>query len=127
MPARRQRIRARSAKRSDPDRRAVEAEVRSVVFRRDGGCLLRDGVIEGLAPWGSCMGPDTAHHLLKASQGGDYDEDNLICLCAKHNDMVEDVPVLAALCGLVVRPGRIDHDEAAARRRDVLRAKGKRR
>lgn len=87
--------------------------MRLAVFARDGGCLLRFGQVP---EWGPCFGPATPHHLLKASQGGAYDDENVVCLCAAHNDMVEDRPLEARMFGLVVLPGRIDHTEAAARR-----------
>ncbi len=71
--------------------------VKEAVFRRDGGCILRDG------RWGPCYGILTVHHLKKASQGGAYDEANLVALCARHNGKVEDEPTMAHAMGLVVK------------------------
>lgn len=71
--------------------------VREAVFVRDGGC-----VVAGL--WGPCHGDLTAHHLLKASQGGTYEMTNLVALCAHHNTKVEDRPKEAEALGLVRRP-----------------------
>lgn len=80
---------------ADRDRRAA---VRAAVYRRDGGCVLA-----GTGLLGPCAGGPTPHHLLKASAGGAYDIDNLICLCAGHNTAVEDHPTEARRLGLVVR------------------------
>ena len=101
---RRSRIRRISkARLADADRRKA---VREAVFARDGGCLLSPwGRLndEG-RDWGPCVGVLTPHHLLKASQGGAYSEDNLVALCAMHNSMIEDWPIQAERIGLVVRP-----------------------
>jgi hypothetical protein len=104
-------LRARSSKRADPARLEEEARVRSAVFQRDRGCLLRYQHVE----WGECMGRRTLHHLRKASAGGTYTEDNGVCLCVRHNDDVEDDPPRARAWGLVVTAG-ITAEEAAARR-----------
>ena len=71
-------------------------EVREAVFARDKRCVMH-GV------WDACSGPLTPHHLLKASQGGNYSEDNLVTLCAYHNTKVEDEPHEACRFGLVIR------------------------
>jgi 5-methylcytosine-specific restriction endonuclease McrA len=70
-------------------------DVRRAVFVRDGGCIVKD--------WGSCFGPLTVHHLLKASQGGKYTEENLVTLCSFHNDKVECEPLQAQALGLVIK------------------------
>lgn len=85
--------------------------VRTVVFARDGGCIMR--TMDGHR----CAGPLTPHHLRKASAGGDYTPDNLVSLCARANTSVEDFPGWARLAGLVVRSG-IDHETAAQWRRE---------
>jgi 5-methylcytosine-specific restriction endonuclease McrA len=72
-------------------------EVREAVFRRDGGCILRN------KSWGPCYGDLTLHHLLKASQGGAYTEANLVALCSHHNNAVEDFPEAAHSLGLVIK------------------------
>lgn len=80
---------------------ARRKEIRELVFARDGGCLA-----EGV--WGPCFGPLTAHHLLKASQGGKYEMDNLISLCAWHNAEVENRPDEAHYLGLVTKSWEAD-------------------
>ena len=71
------------------------------MFERDGWRCVMAG--QG---WGSCYGGLTFHHLLKASQGGEYTEDNGVTLCVFHNDKVEDDPKAAAELGLVIRRQR---------------------
>lgn len=76
-------------------------DVRLQLNARDGGrCRL-----EQVAEAGPCAGPATPHHLRKAGQGGEYDVDNLVTLCARHNTWVEDHPDAAHALGLVVRRG----------------------
>ena len=48
-----------------------------------------------------CGGPLTPHHLLKASQGGAYSEENLVPVCAVHNSTIEDYPLEAQALGMV--------------------------
>ena len=72
--------------------------IRQRVFERDGGCVVRTNPL-----WGPCWGGLTPHHRLKASQGGEFTEENLVTLCAFHNGMVEDAPNLAYASGLVVK------------------------
>lgn len=98
----------RGAIRSVSARRAAQADhrnkVRFEVFHRDDWrCQLRDGSA------GQCFGPLTVHHLRKASQGGKYEASNLVTLCARHNDWVEDEPAKAYAMGLVIR-GRYQGD-----------------
>lgn len=73
-------------------------QIREAVFDRDGGCVMFDN------GWGECAGPDTPHHLKKASAGGSYTLTNLVTLCARHNGMVEDKPDEAEARGLVIHP-----------------------
>lgn len=82
-----------SAKRSGEatERRRVWA----IVERRDNGCRL--------AHRGDCFGRLTPHHLLKASAGGAFSEDNIVVLCAGCNDWVEDHPLEATALGMVRR------------------------
>lgn len=89
-------LRPMSKKRAKEMRR--NALVREAVFQRDG---YRCQAPAGFA--GSCFGPLTFHHLLKASQGGDYTVTNGLTLCAHHNGAVEDHPAEAHALGLVVR------------------------
>lgn len=105
-------MRAVSAKR----RRATAARrvIRERVFARDGGCVLQP--ISGpYAPPGPCQGPLTPHHLLKASQGGPYTEENLVTLCSLHNTWVEDAPAEARTLGLVIARGVTAADAADLR------------
>lgn len=105
---RRARLRPRSAKRrADAERRAV---VYLRALERDRGCLLR------ALPGHECLGPLTPHHLRKASQGGAFEPENIVTLCALGNDEVEDHPAQAIEMGLVVNRF-CDAEEAARRRR----------
>lgn len=82
---------------------AEKRPIREAVFRRDGGCLLA-----GYHGTGKCYGPLTAHHKRKASQGGSYSMENLIALCAHHNDELEadaDLAAMAHGAGFVIRRG----------------------
>ena len=82
---------------------ASRREIKKRVFARDGGCLLSPWL--HLNPngteWGPCLGDLTPHHVKKASQGGEYTEENLKTLCAHHNSMIEDYPKAAQRIGLV--------------------------
>jgi 5-methylcytosine-specific restriction endonuclease McrA len=73
--------------------------IREAVFARDmHRCQLAD--------LGGCFGGLTPHHRRKASQGGGYTVENLVSLCAHHNDELEadaDLASLARERGLVVR------------------------
>lgn len=101
----RKRLPARSAKRVKADR--AKPEIRRAVFDRDGWtCRLKD-TTDVLAH--SCSGL-TVHHLLKASQGGEYTEENLVTLCSVANDLIEDHPQRAWELGLVVRQGESTAD-----------------
>lgn len=97
MKPRRKALAPRSPKRQLA--RLAEVELTELVFRRDGGCILREQTSH------RCFGPPTAHHLLKASAGGGWTEDNIVCLCAGANTMVEDQPDWARNMGLVIRWG----------------------
>lgn len=91
------------AKRLPAAEQRRRAEVREAVFTRDRVCQLA-----GVDGAGRCFGGLTPHHRRKASQGGAYDEDNLVALCAHHNDELEANADLAALgreLGLVKRAG----------------------
>jgi len=107
--ARRKRINPVSKKRRDarPEHDAVVA----AVFERDQGCRFlsfRAACEEATRPALTladliCFGPPTPHHLKKASAGGLFTLDNLVQLCAAHNDWVEDHPKEATTMGLVIR------------------------
>jgi hypothetical protein len=89
---------------SDKRRKANEshAVIREAVFARDSHlCRLR-----GVQEAGECFGVLTPHHVRKASQGGTYSPENLVALCAHHNEQLEadaDLDRLARQLGLVVR------------------------
>jgi hypothetical protein len=88
----------RSTERSDPERKRV----REAVFFRDGYRCQLAGVTDA----GRCFGELTPHHKLKEGQGGAYTVENLVSLCAHHNDQLEADANLAALArrmGLVLR------------------------
>lgn len=89
-----------------PSKRRERRKAQPVVdamLRRDGWqCILR--FHRSIA--GDCMGPSTPHHLRKQNKRGGWELDNLVTLCARHNDWVEnDEPDLAHELGLVVRNG----------------------
>jgi hypothetical protein len=75
-----------SDKRADaaPTRRTVTQQV----FDRDGGCLLAPVVKVHIPP---CHGKLTPHHIRKAGQGGTWTIVNIVALCARHNDWLEDL------------------------------------
>ncbi len=106
--ARAGRLSAKS-KRKD-EARADELIEREFVFARDGHRCRAAGM------WDRCAGPLTPHHVLKASQGGPYHRDNLVALCAHHNDLIEadaEFAAVARAAGLVrlrrdVTPPRYD-------------------
>lgn len=77
--------------RADQPRRR---KVREAVYERDGGCVLLR-----ISTDHDCMGsPLTPHHIRKASQGGPYDESNLVSICAIGNSWLEiDRPAARAL------------------------------
>lgn len=85
---------------SAAERRDRDA-IRDAVFERDGyRCRL--------GHYSPCYGPLTPHHRRKASQGGTYTLENLVALCASHNDALEADADLAAYgrsVGLVLRTG----------------------
>ena len=80
---------------------AGRAEIRAAVFARDGQHCRLAGVTDA----GRCFGGLTPHHIVKASQGGPYTEENLVTLCSLHNSWVEDNPNHARALGLVRRGG----------------------
>lgn len=95
-PARSSRSRTTPA----PDRKA---EIRAELFQRDRVCRLR-----GVPGAGKCHGPLTPHHRRKGGQGGGYTLDNLVALCAWHNDELEadaDLALLGRTMGLVLKRG----------------------
>lgn len=83
----------------------AKREIREAVFDRDDHRCQLAGVDDA----GPCYGHLTPHHKLKASQGGAYDEDNLVTACAGHNDRIEEDASFSAACekvGLVIRRTR---------------------
>lgn len=79
-------------------------DVRMAVFDRDGHrCVLAARVLLAGERVPACFGPITPHHLRKASAGGPYTPDNLVTLCAGHNEWVENAPLQASALGLVIR------------------------
>jgi 5-methylcytosine-specific restriction endonuclease McrA len=93
------------AKRSSP--RVDEwPEITAAVYARDGRCLLH-----GSGVGGGCFGkPLTPHHLRKSGQGGPDSVENVVALCAFHNDWVETAGKVAHLLGLVIRNGETWED-----------------
>lgn len=94
-----------------PRKRRELRESRPVVqavFDRDGACILRGHA----AVAGPCFGGMTPHHLRKQSaERGGWSLDNLVTLCAGHNDgWVEDHPPVARRLGLVVTRGETTRD-----------------
>lgn len=84
---------------------ADRAAVRDAVFRRDGYACQVAALVPDV---GRCFGGLTPHHRRKASQGGGYTVENIVAVCAHHNERLEADPDLAArarAAGLVVRPG----------------------
>lgn len=80
-----------------------KAEIRAEVYRRDGRCRL-----ERVPGAGMCHGPLTPHHRRKGGQGGGYTTENLVALCAHHNDELEadaDLALLGRTMGLVLKRG----------------------
>lgn len=73
--------------------------VREAVFLRD-QMKCRLATVQAAGPCGYQM---TVHHLKKASAGGAYSLENLVTLCAVHNDWCEDHPIAAAHLGMVIR------------------------
>lgn len=104
-------------------RRAAElserATTRDLVFRRDRYlCQVMVKADEDAWTVSPCFGPLTPHHRRKASQGGAYSTENLVTVCAGHNDEVEANAMLAAWCnsvGLVVRRGDAEWGSLGAR------------
>lgn len=76
------------------------AQIRADVFARDGHRCQAASLFLDVR----CFGGLTVHHLIKASQGGAYDAENLVTLCVRHNDVIEDRPTIATALGLVRRP-----------------------
>lgn len=99
------------AKPAAPAEIELRERVTDMVFARDDRCLLRK--IEG-----ACFGRRTPHHLRKRSQGGKWSMENVVTLCARHNDRVEDKPDHYHRLGLVVRRGE-DEQMAWARLREA--------
>lgn len=81
--------------------RPLRAAVVAEVVKRDGGCIPKAAG----AP-GACVGPLTAHELVKRSQMRDahLDPANCVASCWGHNGWIEDNPNLARELGLVKRP-----------------------
>lgn len=83
-PERRAPLAPVSAKRKagGPERRAIT----EAVFSRDRRCLLAPLAGRRVPP---CFGPPTPHHIRKAGQGGGWTMQNIVKLCAFHNDWLE--------------------------------------
>lgn len=74
--------------------------MRAAVFARDGHrCQFPHDRWPYDLP---CSRHLTVHHLVKASQGGAYQIDNLLSLCPYGNSAIEDHPLIARRLGLVV-------------------------
>ena len=108
-PTRSRGLRARPLPIAERRRRST---VSDDVFRRDGGCRLAE-----VPEAGPCFGRLTPHHRRKASQGGAYSTQNLVTLCAHHNDQLEadaDLAALAHRLGFVVRRGDSEWEDLGA-------------
>lgn len=90
----------KAPRRSTPQRSAARArsaeftEARQRVLRRDGGCVARGWQVD-------CWGGLHVHHIVRRSQGGTHDDDNLVTLCAGHHGYVHEHPALARERGLL--------------------------
>lgn len=87
-----------------PKRRAYHgkhAAMVQLVLERDQRCQLRGS---------DCFGPLTPHHLLKSSQGGTDDPQNMVALCQWHNGWVEREPITAQILGLVIKGSTRYHE-----------------
>lgn len=109
-PKRSGRVRVVSSKRAaeSDDRR----DVRMALFVRDQGRCALAGVTDA----GRCVGPWSAHHVVKAWKRPPYTLDVLVTLCTGHNEWVENEPTRAHSLGLVVREGETLADAADRRR-----------
>jgi len=76
-----------------PLSRGQKLAIRTAVFERDGWACQLSGVLGA----GRCYGHLTPHHKRKEGQGGCYSMENLVSLCAHHNDSIESDADLAAL------------------------------
>lgn len=90
-------LRWKSPKRAADDERRDEVRARVLA---SGPCVLTV-VDPDRSIAGPCHGPLTAHHVRKSSQGGAYEDENLLPCCAHHNCWIEDEPLLARSLGLV--------------------------
>jgi hypothetical protein len=97
----RTKLRAKSVKRAREDRarrRALEAEFGP---RSSWRCILRNDEIAKMA-LGDCGGPVNGHELVKSVHGGSrVDVENIVLVCNRHNDSIEEHPVEARKLGLV--------------------------
>jgi len=81
---------------------AVYLEARRQVYERSQG--LCEGNVEGVCP----PLPHTAehvHHILRRSQGGGHELDNLVHLCARAHIWTHDHPAAGRTLGLLRSPG----------------------
>lgn len=89
-----------SLRRSSSKRRAAEITdaARQEIAQRDRGC-----VGARLVPDVTCWGPMDPHHILRRSQGGSNDPENLVTLCRAHHDWVHGNPSASNDLGLLRR------------------------
>jgi len=76
----------------------VSTETREQITDRDRGCVGARLVTEI-----ACWGPLDPHHILRRSQGGTNDPDNLVTLCRAHHDWVHAHPARSVDLGLLRR------------------------
>lgn len=63
-------------------KREIQALLRELAIKRDGGCVLRDYQ----ASAGQCSGPLQAEHLVSRANSATYaDMRNIVCLCQRHH------------------------------------------
>lgn len=103
--------RTKTKRRPDP----LPVAIAKDIVRRD--MLARDGhrcQLDNVPGAGRCAGRLTPHHRRKSGQGGGYTLENLVTLCAGHNDRLEadaDLALLARTMGLVLKRGDVWDDE----------------
>lgn len=88
-------LRARSAKRRARD--LVLAENRAAAIRRDDHRCQAAAAVIAVA----CAGGLHAHHVIRRSQGGPDDIDNLLTVCAAHHQHIHDHPAEAKSLGFL--------------------------
>lgn len=80
-PLKRTKLRKESKDTTAKTKKRIQALLRELVTKRDGGCVLRKYMTTG-----ACSGPLQAEHLISRSNSISFgDERNIICLCQRHH------------------------------------------